>query len=621
MASTLLNNVALISVLILVLSISVMPTQSSLAASRSVAVVGGENTITYRDIENLEPTPTPVLSLDKPFYFPGETAILTIDDFNANLDINEIDSTSALVNSQTVPLTETVVNSHVFVGSFIMESNPDISYTPDPPESARAQVTLGVGNPGDVIISDHIFDENELANLSFTPVGHALNIELANGATLDGTNAVVTLSYANALIDEEAGESAGLLQMYYSPPGGGWNLVTDVGDFGSHDEIGLTVTSNPEFVLFSDPVTAGLYVLGFDTGGAGGGAGGLVRPGLVLNFLASMRFSGGGLDSTPPSLTRTFSSTVQFDPFEPITPTSSLADTSALPPLRINQNGYNLYGYSNTIVTNTIETGQFTDMSLAFEEASKVEHVAVYFVDQGKEEYSDRDPALIFDNGNIAKVDPQGIFGDDIQMSTSKEGTKSTFNFGMSFDKPTNKHIIIVAWDDKRNVGVTKVFNALQVVGNEIPNEVAHFMPIEALGEFDLVKDDNGQYVLSQPIEIQTVANSPQTFAYPEFIGRMERHEMKALYDSKDYENYKASSIMAQKFKLDTKLFADDNNDKPSNDLGQAAQLTWSHVGHKFRDLANTSENKDLVHKLMWEEHLKAEKILKAYLEQRHHVE
>ena len=99
------KKIVLLSVMIFVLSLSSIPMQSSFAASRTISV--GEDqtvTITYRDIENPEPTPEPVLSLDKTLYRIGETVILTIDDFNANLDLTNKDNISVLVNSQPVQI-------------------------------------------------------------------------------------------------------------------------------------------------------------------------------------------------------------------------------------------------------------------------------------------------------------------------------------------------------------------------------------------------------------------------------------------------------------------------------------------------------------------------------------
>jgi len=388
-------------------------------------------------------------------------------------------------------------------------------------------------------------------------------------------------------------------------------------------EIGDTITVTYAGIECADDFCDTVIGPG-DGGGVGGGGPVLPSMSLVIDTLAGISSiqsiiaaGGGGLDKTPPSLTRPVSSGVQFDPFEPIAPTgSSLAGTTAQAPLRINQNGYNLYGYSNTIVTNTVETGQFTDMALSFNEASKVEHVAMYFVDPDRAEHSDTDPALIFDKGNIIKVDPQGIFGDDIQMSTSKEGTKSIFNFGMSFDKPTNKHIIIVAWDDKRNAGTTKVFNALAVVGNEIPNEVAHFMPIEQAGEFDLIKGDNGQYVLSQPAQTETVTDLPQTIAYPQFIGRLERHDAASLHDVINQEQQKAADIISSKMNVDNNLFSINQDTKLIDHSKRAPQLTSC---GKYLGCELDRENTDVMKTLMWQEHLKAEKILASLIKSHRH--
>ena len=604
-----LTKVALFSLLILVLCMSTMPTHSIFAASRAVTVAEGETiTITYRDIENLEPTPTPTISLDKTSYRAGDTAIITIDDFNANLDITEIDSTTALANSQTVELTETDVNSHVFVGTFLVNGNIGLAYTPDPPESVRAQVTLGVENPGDVIISDHKFDQNELENLPFTPVTHALNIELANGATLDGTNVVVTLSYSNA--DFDIGESSGLLQMYYkSGPDFGWSVITLSSDPDSNNQDDLTVTSDPETAFFCCQVTTGQYALGFETGSSGGGGGGLIRPGLVLNLLAGIPGMGGGIDRSPPSLQFGTPTNTQ-DGFGGILVTD---DNKSSFPLVINNKGYYLPAFSTTIEPVLVTTGKDVSLSLTFLEYTGVEHVALHLVNEDSNEMSDADAVITFDKGSVTKSDPQGILADDITFSTSKDGNKYSFNFGFSFDEPTNRHLMITAWDNNKNSGNTKVFNAFAASGNPIPDEgVGHMIYLD-LGAF-YITTDGIMKVGEKATAIQPVIE----YDYPDAVGRTERHDG-VIFDQIENEKARANQAMISKFNLDTETFVANDEVKPYDSSKRAPDLSLSHVGHKIRDFTLTpEENKNLIKELAWKEHLKAQKFLDS-LYSKHH--
>ena len=139
MTSSILNTkkVVSLSLMIVILSLASIPLQTSFAASRTVAVAADDTiTITYRDFDSPDPDPAsePVAFLDKTHYHIGETAILTIDDFNGDLNVDEKDKVFPLVNGQPIELEETEVNSHVFVGDFQYPGSTSITYTPDPPE-------------------------------------------------------------------------------------------------------------------------------------------------------------------------------------------------------------------------------------------------------------------------------------------------------------------------------------------------------------------------------------------------------------------------------------------------------------------------------------------------------
>ncbi len=660
------KRIVTLSLVILALFFFAAPLQSSFAfvsssVNQPIAGGVGDQTVSFRDLSDPsdtgDPQATVSIEFDKDSYHIGDTVVMTITfDSPANLDAAKIDTITADVVSTSdplgiqVPLEESELNSGLFTGTFTITSAASsgnaihvgsgdslgVFYDPPLAFAGRLQMTIPESSlitGGGVRLSDEPITSND-EDAGFGAIIDSIKVELV-GATVGGAGtATITMSYANAVIlDPIAFPEDQICMLHQENPDEAWETLT--GPAASLDPLDPTVAAhNPVARTVTNVLQPGgqfgdgsfhpegRYVLAFscDTG-SGGGAGGLVRPGLVLNVLAGIGFlGGGGPDHSPPSLVASRPTSILSqlgfvapDPFKPMSPTT---DSSA--PLKINNKGYFLTGYANTIEPEQVSTGENLGMTLSFLEASQVSHVAMYFVDQGKDEHSDTDPALIFDNGNIVKVDPQGIFGDDIQMSTSKEGTKSTFNFGMSFDKPTNKHIIIVAWDDKRNSGTTKVFNALQVVGNAVPDQVAHFMPIEDLGEFDLIKDDNGQYVLSQPAQTETITDLPQTTVYPEFVGRMERHDAASLYNVIYSEQQKAADIISSKMNVDNNLFSIKQDTKLIDHSKRAPQLSFC---GKYLGCGLERENTDMMKTLMWEEHLKAEKILKAYLEQRNHRE
>ena len=83
----------------------------------------GNNFILFRDIFSSDNS-TATVSLDKNSYLVGDSAALTINDFNENLDVNAIDTITATVNpsGDTVALTETGTSTGIFTGSFLVPS-------------------------------------------------------------------------------------------------------------------------------------------------------------------------------------------------------------------------------------------------------------------------------------------------------------------------------------------------------------------------------------------------------------------------------------------------------------------------------------------------------------------
>ena len=363
-------------------------------------------------------------------------------------------------------------------------------------------------------------------------------------------------------------------------------------------------TMTATYTYTGGSVSAVATMGGSGAGGAGGGGPVLPSLSLVIDVLAGV-LGGGGIDRTAPSLVTSNPSifgNLFADPLKPVSPT-----TNPSAPLRINDNGYFPTGKTITINPTQLSTGENVGLTLSFLEASSVQHVALYFVDENSDQLSDTDPAIIYDNGNVIKSDPDGMLGDQITFTKSREGFRSIFNFGFSIDEPTNRHLGIVVWDEKKNSVITNIRDAFSVSGEPVPQEENH-----------LVLQDAGQYIITQDGVVDMQAQSdtiPQQQAgwfYSNSIGRLDRHDMASLHNTIDNEQARADTI-TDNFNLDTETFVADDEKKPYDTSKRAPELTWSNVGHKLRNIANTpDENTELLKQLLWQEHLKAEKTLKS---------
>src|SRR5262249_6010852 len=152
----------------------------------------------------------------------GQSATVTINDFNANLDPIKIETITATANSTSsgsakanVTLTETGTDTGVFLGTLkftagpsngnVLQANPgdklSINYN-SKTATARFKAELDdVTSSGTAQISDFIInDPNFAANNCFTPVVHAINVTFA-GTTIGPTGYSVTISYANSLLE------------------------------------------------------------------------------------------------------------------------------------------------------------------------------------------------------------------------------------------------------------------------------------------------------------------------------------------------------------------------------------------------------------------------------------
>lgn len=595
------NKIVFSAIVMAILLLS-FPTQSVSAASMTRTVGSGIITLEYRDTTSFDPTPTPTAFFDNSKFRPGETSTLTITDFNGNMDPTTNDSITATYASQLYALNETEANNGIFTQQVVLVGNGQMIYTPDPPESARATVTLDLESETDVILSDvQVIDSSDISDIK--PVTHGLEVLLEDESALtDGTPITVTMSFVNGLFTPDEFEILCNLKLYYkSSDETGWEQA---GAADTEDECNnFRITSDP-VTEFGNPVTTGKFLIAFNVGGGGGGGGGLIRPGLVLNLLAGLT-GGAGIDRSPPSLNYGTPTNTQ-DGFGGILVTD---DNNNSFPLVINNKGYYLPAFSTSIDPVKVNTGQDVSLTLTFLESTGVEHVALHFVNENYDEMTNDDAVITFDKDSVTKSDPQGILADDITFSKSKDGNKYSFNFGFSFDEPANRHLMITAWDNNKNSGNTKVFNAFTVSGNSIPDEgVGHMIYLD-LGAYFITT--NG---ILKAGEMTTVAQPVIEYDYPDLVGRTERHDG-IIYDQIANEKTRASQVMISKFNLDTETFVANDEVKPYDDSRRAAELSLSSVGHKIRDFTLTpEENKELIKELSWQEHLRAQKILDSIL-------
>jgi hypothetical protein len=291
------------------------------------------------------------------------------------------------------------------------------------------------------------------------------------------------------------------------------------------------------------------------------------------------------------------------DSFTPLPPVN---DPSIDFPLTIDNDGFVLTGYSNTIQTHTAKTGEPMQLKFKLFDSTGVEHIALYTNLRGtSSEVSDSDTYIIYEEGKpIEIVDPHGFFS-NVNLAVSEEGSKYMAEYNVTFAKPMDtSDIILRTWDEKRNSGDIKIFDAFEVTGAPLPNNEDHF------GLQDL-----GQYIIGQDgvIDIEqkktTMLQEPIVgFEYAKSTGRLDRHDMTSLHDAIESERTKANSVSSNDFKLETRTFSVE--EVKSTDTRKAPELTLSHIGHKLRDFTKTpEENTELLKQLCWQEHLKAQKI------------
>ncbi|MBI4009647.1 MAG: hypothetical protein HY361_00430, partial [Candidatus Aenigmarchaeota archaeon] len=224
--------------------------------------------------------------------------------------------------------------------------------------------------------------------------------------------------------------------------------------FDSSGNLFVADGSNNRILRYDGPIAVA------DTASTGGGpSGDISAPSFSLDKFTFAR-----------SFPEHVLNTIQDDPYTPI---ESIKDETLDLPHVINDNGYAISKYTNTIVTNTVETGNPINVKLNLSDETGIEHIVLYTNLRGDQrEISDSDTYIIFDEyKELEVIDPHQFFS-FANVTVYENQTKYSINFNVTFAKPMEKSdIIFRIWDDRRNMADTKIFDALEIVGDDITKE------------------------------------------------------------------------------------------------------------------------------------------------------
>ena len=402
-------------------------------------------------------------------YDTGATAVVTVTDQNSVVDASKRESLLAHVTSLASPagidlnLTETAPGSGVFSNDQLQFMGGNYLFP------LNSSVTVNFeddGLSGSAILNAHSISDAPgiAANATETSTPHIFSVKFKlTSATSNVTTNMLHVSAgdfvwfahasaqnrANGMITPRTNMSNGIIQVFAG--------------LAAPDTVTASYLGSSSPVLVSDAYAPG------------GGGGGIVRPGLILDVAASIAsFSKGGSNPVPPTFDLlAFAQSpgalpdnirklvLAHDAETPITP---LYDNSFDYPLIIDGGGYVLGGYANTIVTKTEKTGVPVDLKLNLA-ATGLQHLALYTNLRGKtNEIANSDTYVIYDKGQpLQIVDPHGYFA-HVNFNLDTQGAKNKADYTITFAKAMEKSdIIFRAWNDRMSSSDVKILGAWQV--------------------------------------------------------------------------------------------------------------------------------------------------------------
>ena len=483
---------------------------------------------------------------------------------------------------------------------------------------------------GDTIAIILTFTDEEALDFGLDPtIAETLPFDFPVISTTDPIGTVITLTETG--INTHRFESKLKLS---TDPSSGTNIQVNPGDVVTVVDVFHSELSNFLIKPVTGTYTAALRVFVPDNihviyqgiqgdglvtvGGAGGGStGGIAISRIVLDVLAG-GISGG--DFAPPLLTipklnlqnlPLVSDILNFienaDPFTPLVP---LDDSSIDYPISINGNGYLLTQFANTIQTYKGKTGEPLSFKMNLFDATGVEHIALYTNLRGeKREIQDSDTFIIYNEDKPLEITDPNRYFSNVNFTESEYNGKYIANFNMTFAKPMDtSDVIIRTWDELRNSGDIKVFDAIKIEGEPIvnpdtnslivPKSSSIILPYYKLPYYEIPNADfNGNLIYHNSfggLEEKQVHPESAPIVYPDYIGRDERHG-DGFQDSITNEDVRAQKIAQTILVNPFSISEDDSKD--------ARFYYPSNVGKLDR------ENKNLLNDMLSKENMKAYKI------------
>jgi hypothetical protein len=161
-------------------------------------------------------------------------------------------------------------------------------------------------------------------------------------------------------------------------------------------------------------------------------------------------------------------------------------------PLTINENGYPLGGYANTIKTFSTSIGSPITLSSLFYEQTTLQHVSMYMNlrDATKGDLSQSDTQILYNKDKpLVVIDPNGFF-EKVSMNVieDEDTIKKFAEFKITFAKPMEtSDIVIRSWDDRLRSLDTVIFDAIQVTD---PKDAAIIDDVVESESVETIQDD-----------------------------------------------------------------------------------------------------------------------------------
>jgi len=412
----------------------------------------------------------------------GDIVNVEVDDPSSNQDAGTAETIIVSITSTfdptgtTILLTETGIDTGIFGGtsSNLIFTDGDTKVLP----------------PSTVTITQADSGSNTAAIDSIT---------VFVNSTSDTTGFNLQLNETSAT----SGLFNGTLSFSLSATTPGSILLVAPGDFYRIQNVGLLtsyglVLPNPDPstaaipVDFSPPDTVTTTYLGEQTQFtvldcilAGGGGGGLVRPGLVVNVLAG---AGGGGGLPGPTITlgavalsdsgsevismpqeiRDFIND-DFDPHTPLEPITNTYEDFDLP-LSINGNSFALGGYENTLVPQTVKPGETIEFTLVFYTTFEIAHTSLNFNLGPTRTIAGSDTQVLLYKDKFEIVDPNGNIATATGSLNNDGDLKRVATFSITFSDDiqwSNSDLVIRSWNENLNSGDIIVYDAIEVLPSE----------------------------------------------------------------------------------------------------------------------------------------------------------